>query len=91
MPKTLPNVPVHHSAKFAWAGNTGVADLSDFVPADLAGRLYADACDVGFFVVSARSGNKVLFTEKDVERRGEEIVAYHYMAENGVVITIFND
>lgn len=91
MAKLLPSVPVHDGGKFHWSGNEGTADLSDFVPANLAGRLYADACDVGFYVVSQRTGRKVLFTESDVERREGELVAYHYEADGGLHITVFND
>lgn len=95
MAKTLPNVPVHDSIQFAWAGNTGSADLSDFhrSPCGLAGRLYADACDCGFYVVSGRTGNRMLFSEERVERDGDrDIVAWHYVNADGTIrITVFND
>lgn len=62
MAKTLPSVPVHDGNLFNWTGKCGVADLSDFNSAGLAGRLYGDACDCGFYV-SSPSGRKVLFSE----------------------------
>ena len=93
MAKTLPNVPVHNGLQFAWAGNHGTGELSDFNPATLAGRLYADACDCGFYVVSGRTGTKMLFTEERVERDGDgETVAWHYVNEAGTIrITVVND
>jgi hypothetical protein len=93
MTKTLASVPVHNGTRFAWSGNDGFADVSSFDPSTLAGRLYADACDVGFYVLSERSGNRMLFTEEKVERDAEgETVAWHYVNEAGTIrITVHND
>lgn len=89
MAKTLPNVPVHMWAQFTWSGPKGSAEVSDFNPATLAGRLYGDACDVGFFVQGMR--RKMLFVEASVERVENEVVAYHYESAEGFKITVFND
>lgn len=90
MARTLPNVPVHSYTSFTWAGSVGTAEVSDFNAANLAGRLYADACDVGFFVQGNR--RKVLFSEASVERNGEgEIVAWCYESSEGFKIRVFND
>jgi hypothetical protein len=93
MSSTLPNIPVHDGLQFAWSGNFGVAEVSSFTPSTLASRLYADACDVGFYVVSGRTGNRMLFSEERVERDAEgETVAWHYVNETGTIrITVFND
>lgn len=92
MARTLSNVPVHSGSKFTWSGKTGSAELSDFNPATLAGRLYGDACDVGFYVQSHKSGEKVLFSEERIDRDAEgEILRWHYTASNGCSIVVFND
>jgi len=95
MAKTLPSVPVHDGNAFNWTGKCGVADASDFKGGgDLAGRLYADAADCGFYV-SSPSGRKVLFSEAKAEWREGEIVAWHYETSDpdaaGVRIIVFND
>lgn len=90
MARTLLNVPVHPYSKFTWAGPNATAEVSDFNPANLAGRLYADACDVGFYVQGNR--RKMLFTEASVERNGEnEVVAWCYESAEGFKIKVFND
>lgn len=91
MANTLPNVPVHAGSKFLWSGRLGAAEVSDFNAATLAGRLYADACDVGFYVESPRTGKRVLFSEEDVERREGEIVSWRYSSEEGFRIIVWND
>jgi hypothetical protein len=90
MARTLPNVPVHAYAKFTWAGPNGSAEVSDFNPATLAGRLYGDAVDVGFFVQGNR--RKMLFSEASVDRDAEgEVTAWNYESPEGFKIKIFND
>jgi len=88
---TLPNVPVHDGRKFTWNGKVGSAEVSDFNPATLAGRLFGDACDVGFYVVSPRTGRKVLFFEVGVDRRDGEVTSYRYESNDGFRVIVFND
>lgn len=91
MPKLL-DVPVHAGSMFNWNGQHGCADISDF-RGPLTGRLYVDACDVGFVVTSGRTGRKVVFTlvagpSKD---RDSEVGSYDFKSTEGFCITIFND
>ena len=51
--------------------NVLVAEASDLGPDFKLGRVYDDACDVGFTVVSARTGLEAVFTG-GVEHRDSE-------------------
>lgn len=45
---------------------------------DHTGRLYADAADQGFVMVSDKTGAAVEFTLHDVQRRGGEVVYWEF-------------
>ncbi len=92
MAKLLPNVPAHDGSKFNWTGRHGCADMSDF-RCPLAGRLYADACDVGFVVTSGRTGRKVVFTQTagPGEDSDGEVGSYDFTSAEGFRVTVFND
>lgn len=93
MATTLRDVPVHQGSMFVWTGKHGAADISDF-RSPVSGRLYADACDVGFYVVSGRTGDRVLFTQigGPGEDNDGEAMSYEYESPGGGIrITIFND
>jgi len=88
-------VPVYSSDQFSWKGNKGCADASDFGSLKERGtvfigsRCYADANDVGFYVVSARTGARMLFTYVfDEDGYDGEFQVY---SSGDVFITIFND
>lgn len=93
MATTLRSVPVHDGSKFNWTGKHGCADMSDFMPGPLTGRLYGDACDVGFYVSSGRTGRKVLFTmtEGPGEDNDGEVTSLQFASAEGFRITVFND
>lgn len=83
-------VPVHCARKFTWDLRTGIAEASDFTR--LCGRVYNDAADVGFEVLSPRTGQKVLFTlASDVRDNEGEILKTRYTSSSGLTIEIFND
>lgn len=73
-PKTL-TLPIHDGAKFTWTRKTGhdavgcpaamgMVDESDLsgTRRGVSGRVWADACDEGFYIRSHRTGALVLFT-----------------------------
>jgi hypothetical protein len=80
------NVPVHCSSKFTWHKRTGSAELSDFESPRVASLVYDDAADVGFFVVSQKTGTKKLFTLLERTEDG-----WRFESEDGLVVKIFND
>ena len=87
-------VPVYSSDMFTWKGNRGCAEASDFGSLEKKGyfigaRCYDDACDIGFYVVSARTGAKMLFTYvHDEDGYDGELQVY---SSGDFTITIFND
>ncbi len=88
---TLRGVPVHDGNKFHWYDGIGSADTSDLYPV-VSRRLYADACDVGFYVKSHRTGHVVLFTYvKTNKAYGDDITSWTYESAAGVRIVIYND
>lgn len=75
------------------ATNTFIADASDLPPF---GRVYADACDVGLTLVSAKSGCSVVFAVSREERDGEgELLYTELRAASGEwrygTVRVFND
>jgi len=81
---------------FTWEGNHGTADASDldygrFII--IATQLFDDACDVGFFLVSPRTGQKVLFTflSEETDRHGEVQWWTYQSWDMKYTVQIFND
>lgn len=77
-----------------------IAEHSDVKLFNPSTRIYDDACDVGFFMISKKTGAKVLFFENGVEKNSEnEIEAFKYSAncrENpahlrDLQVILFND
>ena len=90
--RTNPNLPVHDGRAFAWEAGTGYAEVSDFPSAgNLAGRVYADSCDVGFYVRSHKTGVRKLFIEEGVRRLDGDVISWIYKSEDGFTIEVFND
>jgi hypothetical protein len=88
----LNNTPCHSSKMFTWTGKTGVADLSDFNGLSLWRHIYDDAADIGFEVVSSKTGVKLLFSFESDELDAEgDLVALHFINQHGYKITILND
>ncbi|MFI5260909.1 MAG: hypothetical protein ACHQU0_03890 [Candidatus Paceibacteria bacterium] len=82
--------------QFNWNGCVGTADISDLCDGgnlELDARVYDDACDVGFYVTSQKTGRRVLFIESNVARDGEGDVMYNeYVSINpNCMIRVFND
>lgn len=82
--RNLLPVPVHSSRRFIWsgvAGRLGIADWSDFNGQKLDDRLFIDAEDRAFEVLSERTGERKLFVyENTVYPPGGED------AEDGVTV-----
>ncbi len=86
------SLPTHDGNVFHWSGNRGVVDASDLScggtrPID--GRVWNDACDVGFRVKSQRTGNEVLFVQDCVKCDAEgEVTATEYVSQSSPVVKI---
>ena len=96
----MTNIPEVSSRLFTYCVNTKnfVAEASDLRDFRVV-RLYDDAIDVGFYLVSENTGKKVLFTQEADEYHDGELIAYHFSSlsnqnpENlrDLNITVFND
>ena len=91
-----PEVSLQH---FSWCKEAGTltAFASDFGPlgTEWMGRLYNDACDVGFTIRSHHSSECQRFVLEREEVRDGDLVAWHFTPESnlGTVsrVTIWND
>lgn len=101
MPFLRSDIPVHFGHRFNWTGNHGVSfesDLSLDNAFGVFGRIFTDAADLGFFIVSHKTGKKVLFTvERNVyngnEIVGVELVSYHrgqFSSKDEIRVTVWN-
>jgi len=85
------SIPVHNALAFTWAGTVGVADVSD-LPEHFYSRVYKDACDIGFYVRSERTGRFLLFTETArMEASEGELAGWVFTSDDGFTIKVFND
>ena len=90
------DVPTYDGSLFRWSGTTGLADASSLRinPGITPGRqVWRDSCDLGFLVISPRTGETRLFTlDSCGETRNAEgeLSSWKYTSED-VTIIIFND
>ena len=90
--RTNPSLPVHDGRIFEWDRGVGYADASD-LSIRLAGRVYPDAADEGFYVQSHKTGVKKLFvaTGEVLRARDGDVISWTFKSDDGFVIEIFND
>lgn len=88
--RTNPNLPVHDGRSFEWDRGIGYAEVSDLMPR-LTDRVYPDAADEGFYVLSHKTGVKKLFFAVGDRRMGEDVASWLFKSEDGFGIEIFND
>lgn len=67
------------SAMFSFKNNVFSTEVSELRNFSL-GRVYDDACDRGFSIISAKTGNVAVFVETDHDYCGEDIdvVAFNF-------------
>lgn len=53
-------IPVYDARRFTWTGKVGVVERSDLLR-DFATQVWDDSCDLGFTVISFRTGRELLF------------------------------
>lgn len=97
------SVPVHDGSKFTWYGKAGCIDVSDLAlqcgQQSMCSRIWDDACDVGFWMLSPKTGKKVLFMfEAEAKSPDGETSAWLFRAydptayvTSDVTVTIYND
>lgn len=90
----MKDVPVHDGDKISWVTSEkrGWIDASDLAR-PMCGRIYDDACDVGFKVRSPRTGAVKLFVLVRTFDDGEDVTAWHFVAADDpdLVIDVAND
>lgn len=100
MSKLNPHTEIVDSSLFTYDANTKtfVSEYSMFDNMCLRMKLYTDACDEGFRIRSAKTGNIESFALKHTEKtRSGQVVYAVYVPTNynllkqGVTVKIFND
>lgn len=84
---------------FTWNNDHGVAEASDIAAAlgvrdFIPERVYDDACDVGFTLISDRTGREVVFylARTHCDDEGDfKYWEFHSLQREGLVVTVFND
>jgi hypothetical protein len=86
------NIPVYSSDEFTWKNNRGVTYASDLlgrIKGWSGSKVWNDAADIGFYVVSTKTGAKMLFTYVfDEDGYDGEMEVY---SSGDFVITVLND
>ena len=67
-----------NSGKFSYKDNTFVAELSSLGKFSL-GKVYTDDCDLGFTIVSEKTGNVAVFVESGFDTDGEDICGFRFV------------
>ncbi len=91
--------PVHSASKFSWKKGVGVAEASDLRGTPLFGRLFDDACDLGFRLLNPSTGRCEPFylSHEDKDASGEDVYGMHFypvditLRNQGVRVLIIND
>jgi len=91
--------PVHSASRFSWSKGVGVAEASDLRGTPLFGRLYDDACDLGFRLLNPRTHKVEAFylSHEDKDASGEDTYGIHFypvditLRNQGVRVLIIND
>lgn len=89
-------IPTYKASQFTWQrSQDGAAEASDLgctVGIAPGRQVWSDACDVGFMLVSDRTGTEKLFTLASERRSGDnELEAWIFVSEDGFTATIYND
>ena len=92
-------VPAYDSRDFTWskgvAGNSiAVVEASDLNRRQVSAQVWRDSCDVGFTVVSHRTGTEKLFVfSREIKDAEGEVIASVYESVDGsdIDIHVMND
>lgn len=77
------NIPVHAGASFSWEGRDGTTDASMLTNGGrkaIAGQVWNDSVDLGFYVQSPRTGTRILFILNEEQTREGEVVGWRYVS-----------
>lgn len=87
------NVPIYRAGLFSWKAGLGTSEISTLHEESkpFMGRLWLDACDVGFWLESDKTGKRMLFSLESQDQRDGEIVAWNMVSQDLTLrLTIFN-
>lgn len=87
------SLPIHDGSKFTWKDGHGCIEASD-LGRGYTGRVWQDACDVGFIVRSHKTGAEKLFVYAGgLSSSGDvsDVYGFRYDSDDGIHITVFND
>ena len=83
------------SSKFAFSRGAFIAEASDLRDLRL-GRVYDDACDMGFTIISEKTGNAVVFAQtEDLFDKEGDLLSINFVSVTpgftNLKVVIFND
>lgn len=85
-------LPTHDGRKFTWTSTFGVTEASD-LSAVMYARVWNDAVDVGFNILSHRTGRSMLFTltRENIDDNGDLVSQVFSNADGTIKVTVLND
>lgn len=94
-----PNLPVLDGGLFSWKAGNGQTEASDLgLNTCWSQWVWDDACDIGFFVKSPRTGVQKLFILSFVQKDREGDIQYwvykehtKYGHQGTITLTVYND
>ena len=87
-------LPIHNARLVTWrkdVGTTGSVDASDLGP-NFTGRVWNDACDIGFILKSPKTGREILMvqTGRSTDREGD-VTSWLFESREGIIVNVVND
>lgn len=86
-------LPIHNAGMVTWRKGipTGAVEASDLGP-NFTGRIWNDACDIGFILKSPKTGREILMVQTGHCRDGEgEVTIWIFESREGVMLNVLND
>jgi hypothetical protein len=84
-----------HSSNFLFSKDTFIAEASDLQNKFALGRVYDDACDEGFTIISAKTGKEAVFALAMVKSDGIDLLSWNFVCVTPSLehlkAVIFND
>lgn len=87
-------LPIHCASKVTWRKDcrtTGSVEASDLGP-NFTGRVWNDACDIGFILRSPKTGREILMvqTGRSTDREGD-VTSWLFESREGITLNVVND
>lgn len=88
----LLKAPIHSSKVFTYVPEKKIFVVeASSIRGPVAGQIYQDACDYGFWIESSRTGKRILLSFDSYDKCDGEVVGSRYSSDEGYHALVIND